>query len=192
MGVPVDPHPPPPTPQPHLSPPWLFKIKMCGSSKMAWIFAIRTTRYPLTLMLCCDVQIFVVKQGVPSDKDLEWPYPSCFLYAKYIFFKLSARLKSKDINGMSPNLLTWRWQFFFLAEIKEQEIFCSHMWTFIYRIKWCTVRMHNALTRTGLEKNSSGDVSLRKEKAPLLLWVCWFKKSGLMICFHLLSCRWFY
>ena len=60
------------------------------------------------LMLCCDVQIFVVKQGVPSDKDLEWPYPSCLLYAKYVFFKLSARLQSKDINGMSPNLLTWR------------------------------------------------------------------------------------
>ena len=24
------------------------------------------------LMLCCDVFIFVVKQRVPSDKDLEW------------------------------------------------------------------------------------------------------------------------
>ena len=33
--------------------------------------AIRTTRYPLILILCCDVFIFVVKQGVPSDEDLE-------------------------------------------------------------------------------------------------------------------------
>ena len=75
-----------PTPQPHLPSPCLCKIKMCGSSKMAWIFAIRNTRYPLILMLCCDVQIFVVKQEVPRDEDLEWPYPSCLLYAKYIYF----------------------------------------------------------------------------------------------------------
>ena len=33
---------------------------------------IRTTRYPLILMLCCDVFMFLVKQGVPSDEDLEW------------------------------------------------------------------------------------------------------------------------
>ena len=31
-----------------------------------------TTRYPLILMLFCDVFLFSVKQGVPSDKDLEW------------------------------------------------------------------------------------------------------------------------
>ena len=29
--------------------------------------------------------IFVVKQGVPSDEDLEWPYPSCLLYGKEVF-----------------------------------------------------------------------------------------------------------
>ena len=34
-------------------------------------------------MLCCDVLMFVVKQGVPSDGDLEWLYPSCLLYGKY-------------------------------------------------------------------------------------------------------------
>ena len=66
MGVPVN-----PTPQPHLPYPCLWKIKMRGSSKMVWIVAIRTTRYPLMLMLCCDVFIFVVKQGVPSGEDLE-------------------------------------------------------------------------------------------------------------------------
>ena len=31
-----------------------------------------TTRYPLILMLCCDVFMFLVKQGVPSDEELEW------------------------------------------------------------------------------------------------------------------------
>ena len=70
-------HPPPPT---NLSLPCLCKINIHGSSKMAWIVEIRTTRYPLILMLCCDVFIFVVKQGVPSDEDLEWPYPGCLLY----------------------------------------------------------------------------------------------------------------
>ena len=33
---------------------------------------MRTTRYPLILMLFCDVFLFSVRQGVPSDKDLEW------------------------------------------------------------------------------------------------------------------------
>ena len=66
MGVPVN-----PTPRPHLPSPCLCKIKMHGSSKMAWIVAIRTTRYSLILMLCCDVFIFLVKQRVPSDEDLE-------------------------------------------------------------------------------------------------------------------------
>ena len=60
-----------PTPQPDLSSPCLCKINMRGFSKMAWIDVIRTTRYPLILMLCCDVFIFVVQQGVPSDEDLE-------------------------------------------------------------------------------------------------------------------------
>ena len=31
---------------------------------MAWIDAVRTTRYSLILMLCCDAFIFVVKQGM--------------------------------------------------------------------------------------------------------------------------------
>ena len=33
---------------------------------------MRTTRYPLILILICDVFMFLVKQGVPSDEDLEW------------------------------------------------------------------------------------------------------------------------
>ena len=110
MGVPVNPYPPTPsslslllwnksawiqpptpnpqlptpTPQPHLPFPWFYKIEMCGSSKMAWIDAVRTTRYSLILMLCCDVSTFLVKQGVPSDEDLEWLYASCSLYEKAI------------------------------------------------------------------------------------------------------------
>ena len=60
-------------------------LKMGRSSKMAWIAAIRTTRYPLILMFCCDVFMFLVKEEVFSDEDLEWPYPSCLLYGKYFF-----------------------------------------------------------------------------------------------------------
>ena len=47
--------------------------------------ALRTTRYRLILMLCRDVFMFVVKQIVPSDEDLEWLYPSCLLYGKDFF-----------------------------------------------------------------------------------------------------------
>ena len=68
MSMPVSPHPP----QPHLPSPCLCKIKMRGSNKMAWIAAIRNTRYPLILTLCCDVFMFLVKQGVPSDEELDW------------------------------------------------------------------------------------------------------------------------
>ena len=39
---------------------------------MTRIVAIRTTRYPLILMLWCDVFKFLVKQGVLSDEDFEW------------------------------------------------------------------------------------------------------------------------
>ena len=70
------------TPQPHLPFPCFCKIKMCGSSKMAWIDAVRTTRYHSILMLCCDVFMFFAKQGVPSDEDLEWLFirekPHCY------------------------------------------------------------------------------------------------------------------
>ena len=65
-----------------------------------------TTRYRLILMLCCDVFMFVVKQGVPTDEDLEWLYPSCLLYGKS-FLELFARSQSRDLNGMSPNPFTW-------------------------------------------------------------------------------------
>ena len=81
---------------------------------------------------------------------------SCLLYGKYLF-KLSARLQTRDVNGRSPKPFTGRWHFFFLAEKQKQEIFRSRMWACIFRVKWCIVGMHNAITRSGL-------------------LICWFKK----------------
>ena len=100
---------------------------------------------------------------------------SCLLYGKYLF-KLSARLQTRDVNGRSPKPFTGRWPFFSLAEKQKQEIFRSRMWACIFRVKWCIVGMHNAITRSGLETNSSGDVSWGKEKASLLQLICWLKK----------------
>ena len=74
-----------PTPRPHLPASYLCKIRMCGSNKITGIDAIRTTHYPLILMLCCDVFMFVVKQGVFSGENSEWLYPSCLLYGKDFF-----------------------------------------------------------------------------------------------------------
>ena len=39
---------------------------------MAGIVAIRTTRYPLILMLCCNIFIFLVKQEDLRDENLQW------------------------------------------------------------------------------------------------------------------------
>ena len=39
----------------------------------------------LISMLSCDVFMCLVKQGVPSDEDLEWLYPSFLLYEKEFF-----------------------------------------------------------------------------------------------------------
>ena len=36
-------------------------------------------------------------------------------------------------------------------------VFRSRRWACIFRLKWCTVGIHNAMARTGLETNSSGD-----------------------------------
>ena len=119
MGVPVN-----PSPQPHLPFPRFCKIKVRGSRKMAWIDAVRTTRYPLISLLSCDVFMCLGKQGVPSNEDLERLYPSFLLYEKY-FLELFARLHTRDINGMSPNPFTWRWQFFLLVEKKSRRYLLS-------------------------------------------------------------------
>ena len=77
MGVPVNPHPPTPS---FLSlPVWNISAWI---QEMAWIDTVLTTRYPLISMLSCDVFMCLVKQGVPSDEDLEWLYPSFLLYEK--------------------------------------------------------------------------------------------------------------
>ena len=55
------------------------KIKMRGSSKMAWIDVIRTTRYPLILILCCDVFIFVVKHEVPKRRRFRVAVPKLLI-----------------------------------------------------------------------------------------------------------------
>ena len=58
--------------------------------------------------------------------------------------------------------------FSYWLEKKTQDIFCSRMWAWIFRVKRCTVGMRNGMVQIGLETNSSGDVLLEKEKAPLL------------------------
>ena len=37
---------------------------------------------------------------------------------------------------------------------EEQDIFCSRMWAWIFRVKRCTVGMHNAMAQIGLKTNS--------------------------------------
>ena len=74
--------------------------------------------------------------------------------------------------------------FSFWQKKKKQEIFRSRRWACIFRVKWYTVGMHNAMTRSDPETNSSGDVSRGKEKVPLLQWICWVQKSGLIFFFH--------
>ena len=116
------------------------------------------------------------------------------VYWKKNVFKLLARY-ARDINGRSPNPFTWRWQFFFLAKKKkEQEIFRSRIWACIFHVKWCTVGCIIQRHEVASKQNSLGNVSWGKEIAPLLQWICWLEKSGLIffVFLHLLSCRWFY
>ena len=55
-----------------------------------------------------------------------------------------------------------------LKKKKAYDIFCARMWAWIFCVKRCTVGMRNGMAQIGLETNSSGDVLLEKEKAPLL------------------------
>ena len=57
---------------------------------------------------------------------------------------------------------------YWLKKKKAQDISCSRMRAWIFCVKRCTVWMHNVMAQIGLERNSSGDVSLEKERAPLL------------------------
>ena len=116
-------------------------------------------------------------------------FPQVVYCKENIFFKLLGRLQTRDINSRSPNRFTWRWQFLFLVTKKEQEIFRSRIWACIFRVKWCTVGCIMQWHEVASKPNSSGDVSWEKEIAPLLLWICWLEKSGLIffyfyICYH--------
>ena len=108
------------TPHPHLSFPCFCKRKVRGSSKMAWIDAVRTTRYSLILMLCCDVFMFLVKQGVPSDEDIEW-----FLIRK----KLHCYHESVGWNNMFwSNYLT-----FVIMQVVLLNIFVGQRWNAVMK-----------------------------------------------------------
>ena len=54
------------------------------------------------------------------------------------FLELFARLQSRDINDMSLNPFTWRWQFYWLKK-KAQDMFCSRMRAWIFCVKRCTI-----------------------------------------------------
>ena len=116
---------------------------------------------------------------------------SCLLKGKYLF-ELLARLQTRDVNGRSPNPFTT----IFLPgrKKKEQEIFRSRRWACIFHVKWCTVGCIIQWHEVASKPNSLGDVSCGKEIAPLLQWICWLKKSGLIfflyfyICYHAGGC----
>ena len=101
-----------------------------------------------------------------------------------IFFKLLARLQTRDRMVGHQVRLRGDHNFSSRQKKKEQEIFHSRMWACIFRVKWYTLGMHNALTRSGLETNSSWDVSRGKEKVPFLQWICWVQKSRPIVFFH--------
>ena len=77
MGVPVNRHPPTPS-----------SFSLILLNKNVWIQQNGMNRcgtyYPLFSHLDALLCVFMclVKQGVPSDEDLEWLYPSFLLYEK--------------------------------------------------------------------------------------------------------------
>ena len=99
-----------PTLQTHLTSPCLCKIKIGESSKMAWIDAIRTTRYPLILMLCCDVFMFIVQARISQRRKFRVALPKLFILWKRVFFKiflLDCKLKSVYMT-MTISLTVWK------------------------------------------------------------------------------------
>ena len=87
---------------------------MRGSSKMALIDTIRTTRYPLILMLCCDVFMFL-DYGVVSEEVFSW---------------LSEKLENWEELGLrlgiKESLLT---EFNYIDERKPEKIYrMLHYW----------------------------------------------------------------
>ena len=56
--------------------------------------------------------------------------------------------------------------FSYWLEKKTQDIFCSHTWAWVFRVKRCTVGMRNVTAQIGLETNSSGSL-IRKGKSSM-------------------------
>ena len=109
--------------------------------------------------------------------------PKLFIVWKKIFQAFRSMANKRYKWYVTKSVYVAITTFFSWQKKKEQEITRSRMWTRIFRVKWCTIGMHNAMARIVLETNSSGDVSLGKDQAPLLQWTCWLKTSGLIISF---------
>ena len=136
----------------------------------SWCFAVMSSKeYPVTKIYNGFTQVAYCMQNIFYSFS-----PDCKVEIWMVCHQI--RLRGND------KFSSW-------LKKKEHEIFCSRMWTCIYRIKWCTVGMHNALARTGLETNSSWDVSRGKEKVPMLQWICWVQKSGLIFFFAFVIIR---
>ena len=54
--------------------------------------------------------------------------------------------------------------FSYWLEKKAQDIFCSHMWAWVFRVKRCTVGMRNVMAQIGLETNSSRKFDKKRQK----------------------------
>ena len=55
--------------------------------------------------------------------------------------------------------------FSYWLEKKAQDIFCSHMWAWVFRVKRCTVGMRNLMAKIGLETNSSGKFDKKRKSS---------------------------
>ena len=116
-------------------------------------------------------------------------FPKLFIVRK-IFFQASRSIANKRYKWYVTKSVYVAMTIFVPGKKKkEQEIFRLRIWACIFRVKWCTVGCIMQWHEVASKPNSSGDVSWEKEIAPLLLWICWLEKSGLIffyfyICYH--------
>ena len=119
MGVPVNPYPPVPS-----SPSLLLW------NKSAWIQENGVNRCGTYYLLSSHLYAFlwwlyVLSQARRFQRRRFRVALSKFLIVWKRVFELFARLQTRDINGMSPNPFTWRWQFFLLVEKKSRRYLLS-------------------------------------------------------------------